>query len=84
MSSTYTPVVRKKAMIGANLHPSRTPGSFTHHFGAESNNFTRKKRDIYSDSREIKEAAMRVLEKRGIVNEPNSLRDGHGGFGRFQ
>lgn len=83
MSISYVPVIRKNNVIGSNIRSGLTPGGFTHNFGIKRHDFVRKKKDIYSDSREVKEAANRVLEKRGLINEPNELRDGHGGFRHY-
>jgi len=68
-----------KHMIGRNIPSGHVPGGFSIQFGAK-----RKPRRKYRDSsREVCEAANRVLEKRGLVNEPN-MQDStvRGGFAR--
>lgn len=59
-------------MIGRNIRPGFTPGGFTSLFGAAKSTHVRKRKDIYIEDRVIKEAANRVLEKRGIV-EPTDF-----------
>lgn len=69
MSSNYTPKNRNSAMLGCNIRPGQIPGGFVHSFGA-SRNHNRSHASV--KSRETYEAAMRVLEGRGIINEPTT------------
>lgn len=85
MSTPYVPVVRKEAVIGCMIRPGFVPGGFTHQFGVSKTRIGRARAIIHRDaSREVREAANRVLEKRGLLNDPN-MQDGtmHGGFRRY-
>ncbi len=61
----------KHVMLGANIRPGHTPGSFSHSFAQGKTNIHRRKPNYYAACREIKEAANRVLEQRGLGNLPN-------------
>lgn len=71
MSSTYKPVVRKRDVIGCNIPPGFTPGSFSKQFGIKRIGRRKKHGHHRSASREVCEAANRVLERRGFINQPN-------------
>lgn len=80
MINPYIPVVRKANVLGCNIRPGSMPGGFTHPFSTNKPRIRRSHKGSI-DSRMICEAANRVLEKRGLINDPN-LQDStmHGGF----
>lgn len=68
MSTPYIPVARKHAVIGCMIRPNTTPGGFTHKFAEQ-----RQRRRLTGGSiscAELREAANRVLERRGIASGP--------------
>jgi hypothetical protein len=59
-------------MLGANLRPHQQRGGF----------LTPTRKGRYDATREVKEAATRVLERRNGANVPNQFGDLRGGFSR--
>lgn len=65
-----------KTVIGRNVPAGHRPGGFT-------SNLSKRKRPRTSSTQEIVEAANRVLERRGFLNEPNrNDSTQRGGFSR--
>lgn len=83
MSTPYVPVQRRHDVIGCMIRPGFTPGSFSHNFGQARVGAKRPSKGSIN-SREICEAANRVLEKRGLLNQPNQQDSTqYGGFRRY-
>lgn len=57
--------MRTRVMLGANRRPSTTPGGFAAPKGKHSR--------LYRNAADVKKAAIRVLESRGIYNVPDAF-----------